>query len=196
MPKVYENGYALIVGVGGDLPCTIDDSEGLANILKDKGRCAFPQQQITLLTGKNANRDSIITAFGQMAKTVDAKSTFVIYFSSHGYRITSTTGASYYLMAHGYDLKRLYKTAIIGVEFADKLRTLPAQKILVLLDCCHAGGVGDAKGIETKKSPILPETLGLFNEGRGYNQMLGMAIFSNICFNDLDFSESDNIEIS
>ena len=44
-------------------------------------------------------------------------------------------------MPFGYDLKQLYKTAIRGTEFTDMLRVLQVRQLLVLLDCCHAGGV-------------------------------------------------------
>jgi hypothetical protein len=52
---------------------------------------------------------------------------------------------------------------------ADKLHAIPAQKLLVLLDCCHAGGVGDAKapGLELAKAPLPPEAATLLGEGSG-----------------------------
>ena len=38
----FERGYALVVGVGADLPSTVDDARGLADILKDPARSAYP----------------------------------------------------------------------------------------------------------------------------------------------------------
>ena len=72
-------------------------------------------------------------------------------------------------MPYGYDVNQLYKTAISGAEFTAKLRAIPAQKLLVLLDCCHAGGVGEAKaaGLEMVKAPLPPEALALLAEGSG-----------------------------
>jgi hypothetical protein len=66
-------------------------------------------------------------------------------------------------------VNRLKATAVSGGEFAQKLRAIPAQKLLVLLDCCHAGGVGDAKapGIALAKSPLPPEATELLAEGHG-----------------------------
>ncbi len=55
-------------------------------------------------------------------------------------------------------------------EFTDCLRTISARKLLVLLDCCHAGGVSEAKssGLGLTKSPLLPpEAHRLLEEGRG-----------------------------
>lgn len=92
----------------------------------------------------------------------------LVYFSGHGYRVTSTTGEAYYLLPHGYDVQRLFQTAISGSEFASHLRAIPAQKLVLLLDCCHAGGVGEAKGVALAKAPLPPEARQLLAEGHGW----------------------------
>ncbi|MEI2689292.1 MAG: caspase family protein [Anaerolineae bacterium] len=81
----------------------------------------------------------------------------------------STTGEAFYLLPYGYDLQRLYQTAVSGAEFTAALRAIPARKLLVLLDCCHAGGVGEAKapGVTLAKAPLPPEALALLAEGDG-----------------------------
>ncbi len=165
MPKNFTEGHALIVGVGADLPRTINDAKGLANILKDKGRCAYPPEQVHLLTSEQANRKSVLTALDKLAQSTDSDSTVIIYFSGHGY----TTGQSYYLMTYGYDVNRLDKTTISGTEFAGKLKAIQAKKVVVLLDCCHAGGVSK-KDVGLTKSPIpIPhDALEELEKGRGY----------------------------
>jgi len=165
----FKLGHALLVGVGGDLPNTVEDAQGLAAILRDSERCGYPREQVHLLTGSHATRLAILDALDHLAHDTDETSTVVIYFSGHGYQATSTLGHAYFLMPHGYDVNRLYQTALSGREFAEKLQALPAQKLLVLLDCCHAGGVGDAKapGVAFAKSPLPPEAAALLAEGRG-----------------------------
>ena len=39
MRKEFSKGHALIVGVGADLPNTVNDAIGLAEILTDPDRC-------------------------------------------------------------------------------------------------------------------------------------------------------------
>jgi hypothetical protein len=165
----FDQGHALIVGVGGELSNTVDDAQGLADILKDEGRCAYPAEQVHTRTGENATREAILTALDQLAQSTDSQSTAVFYFSGHGYRARASIGEAYYLLPHGYDVERLSETAISGAEFTEKLRAIPAQKLLVLLDCCHAGGVGDAKapGLDLTKSPLPPEAASLLAEGSG-----------------------------
>jgi hypothetical protein len=166
---IFKNGHALLVGVGADLPNTIDDAKGLAGILADGERCAYPPQQVVALTGADATRDAVLGALDALAVRSDASSTVVVFFSGHGYQVTSSMGEQYYLMPYGYDLNALFRTAISGKELADKLKTIPAQRMLVLLDCCHAGGIGEEKspGLALSKSPLPPEAQSLFDRGAG-----------------------------
>lgn len=161
------HGYALFIGVGADLPGTVTDATGLADLLRDPGRCAYPPAQVQVLTSTQATRDQILAALDRLAQTTNDQSTVIVYFSGHGYRVASTMGMGYYLMPYGYDLQRLYQTAISGSEFARRLRSIPAQKLILLLDCCHAGGVGETKGLELTKAPLPPEAEPFLAEGRG-----------------------------
>lgn len=169
MDSYFGQGHACIIGVGADLPCTVDDAKGIANILSDPGRCAYPEQQVQLLTEASAKREDILTALDSLASSTNANSTVVIYFSGHGYQFKSDFADIYYLMPYGYDQHRLKSTAISGGEFAARLKAIPAQKLLVLLDCCHAGGLSDLKnlGMEATKSPLPPEAQALFAQGQG-----------------------------
>jgi hypothetical protein len=167
--SLFEQGHALIIGACADLPATVDDAIGLASILTDDARCAYPPGQVRLLTGEKATRAQIIDALDDLAATAGDDSTVIVYFSGHGYRVQSTVGEFYYLMPNGYDLSRLAATAIRGDDFTGRLRAIPARKLLLLLDCCHAGGVGDAKaaGVTLAKAPLPAETLELLAEGSG-----------------------------
>lgn len=169
MDALFTDGHACIIGVGADLANTVNDAKGLADILKDTGRCAYPPEQVHLLTGEKAQREDILSALDNLAATTNSESTVVVYFSGHGYQVASTTGESYYLMPFGYDQKKLYKTAVSGVEFTQKLQAIPAKKLLLLLDCCHAGGLDHTEelGLEVEKSPLPPEAEALFKEGKG-----------------------------
>ncbi|MBD2459116.1 caspase family protein [Nostoc sp. FACHB-87] len=169
MNAIFSQGHACIVGVGGDLPNTVDDAVGFANILKDPERCAYSPEQVHLLTKEQANRDGILAALDQLAQSTTPDSTVIVYFSGHGYQVNSPIGEVYYLMPFGYDQTKLHKSAISGTEFITKLQAISAKKLLVLLDCCHAGGLGDTSklGYEAEKAPLPPEAQALFNQGKG-----------------------------
>jgi Caspase domain/Effector-associated domain 10 len=169
MSVQFTQGYACVIGVGADLPNTVQDAKGIADILSDPERCAYPSEQVQLLTEEQAKREDILTALEHLANSTKADSTVVIYFSGHGYQFKSDFADVYYLMPYGYEMNKLKSTAISGREFADRLKAIPAQKLLVLLDCCHAGGLSNLEklGMEAAKSPLPPEAQVLFSQGHG-----------------------------
>jgi hypothetical protein len=119
-----------------------------------------------VLTGEQASRANIITALETLASTTNAESTVLVYFSGHGYQLSGAI-KSYFLMPHGYDSKDLSETAISGSEFVGLLKGIPAQKLLVLFDCCHAGGLSDLEGFQIAKAPLPPEATKMFANGGG-----------------------------
>jgi hypothetical protein len=162
-------GHALLVGVGADLPNTVDDAKGIADLLLDPDRCAYPKEQVTLLTAEGASRNPILAALDAFVQRVGPDDTAIVYFSGHGYRVKTAIGAHYYLMPYGYDASNLTETAISGAEFVERLRRLAARKLLLLLDCCHAGGLDDTKvaGVELSKAPMPAEAQSLLAAGQG-----------------------------
>ena len=58
--SLFKHGYALLIGVGADLPVTIQDAKGLRDILVDSERCAYPSDQVKLLTEGQATRQGIL----------------------------------------------------------------------------------------------------------------------------------------
>lgn len=173
MSQQFTKGHAIIIGVGADLPTTIDDANALADFLKNPAYCAYPSKQVHCLTGTQADRNGILTTLDTLAQQTDDTSTVVFYFSGHGYRAKLPyVGQTYFLMPHGYDVNNLAGTAISGQEFADKMRAIPARKTLIMLDCCRAGGldIADAKaaGAEFTKAPLPDSVIQQLQAGSGY----------------------------
>jgi hypothetical protein len=166
----FVGGHALIVGVGGNLPNTIDDARGLAAILRDPERCAYPADQVYDPTGPNATRKVVLDELKRLAHATSPGSTVIFFFSGHGYRVKTSAGHTYYLITTGYDVNRLGETAISDADLTEHLRAIPAQKMLVLLDCCHAGGLELAKSseVELTKAALPPEATQYLAQGSGH----------------------------
>lgn len=142
------NFFALLIGVGGiDIPETIKDAEAIRDVLKTKG--AYEPDNIFFLTKENSTKDNIINAFDKLieksAETPD--STVFIYYSGHGQRFPGVSGKSfdYYLITHGADISKKEGTMLNGDIFSDKVERIKANRVLVMLDCCHAGGMKKEK---------------------------------------------------
>jgi hypothetical protein len=166
----FTHGQALIIGVGADLPNTVDDAIGLADILKDPGRCAYPPDQVQTLTGPQATRGGILDGLQALKNRAGDEAAVIVYFSGHGYEVQTPIGTQYFLMPYGYRTSDLPGTAVSGRELADALRAIPARKLLLLLDCCHAGGLDDVKAPDKTtftKAPIPAEAVELLTQGSG-----------------------------
>lgn len=158
--RSFTQGYALIIGVGADLPVTTNDAEAIARQLKDPARCAYPEDQVKLLIEKDANCAQVLSALTWLSQVTGPEDTAVIYFSGHGIE-----NPDYHLLTYGYDLQDLKNTTISGELFTRHLQAIQSQKLLVLLDCCHAGGQAEAK--EMIKSPIPPTAIDQLGQSRG-----------------------------
>jgi hypothetical protein len=154
MTETFNQGYAVIIGVGADLAVTIEDAAAVAGLLRDPSRCAYPAHQVQLLTGDDAQRDAVLSALDWLAQAASPEATAVVYFSGHGLETPD-----YYLLPHGCDLADLPGTAIPGPVFTQSLRAIRAAKLIVLLDCCHASGQAEAKGWPGVKSPLPPSAV-------------------------------------
>jgi hypothetical protein len=171
----FTDGYGLIIGVGGNIPITVDDAVGLHTILTNPARAAYPIGQVKLLTETGATRNSILQAFDELAsqvkKTSDA--TVIIYYSGHGGQVVLHGKPNqYFLVPSDYDPLDYENTAITGEEFITKIRAIEAKKLIIILDCCHAGGIPTPKafrgrGSQLTKSSVPPNLPDILSKGSG-----------------------------
>lgn len=153
-----DNFFALIIGVGGmDIPETVADAEAIHDVLTTKG--AYSPTNTFYLTEDKSTKENIIKSLDRIIKkTKDAKnSTVFIYYSGHGQRfpMTASTDFEYYLVTYGANRNNKEKTMLNGDIFSKKIEKIKANRILVLLDCCHAGGIKKEHLKIKKKEEIL-----------------------------------------
>lgn len=155
----FEHGYALIVGVGQDLPSTVNDATALAALLQDPARAAYPEDNVTLLTEGAATRDGILDAFSALRKKTlaDPEATAIVYLSGHGARVgPSEDRARHWFLPYGHDPARLSETCLSDQEVSGAVAGLCPKKLLVLFDCCHAAGIPLPKSEAAFAEPALP----------------------------------------
>ena len=165
----FSTGHAVIVGVGADLPNTVNDAQAIADMLRDETRCGYPTDQVALLTAEKANRADVLKALADLAGRTDEGSTVLIYYSGHGYFVPKGGQKQYFLLPYGYSLGDLPGTAISDDEFTAALSGLKVKKLLLLLDCCHAAGLDQAKapGLALEKGEMPPQALEMLKAGGG-----------------------------
>jgi hypothetical protein len=166
---IFALGHAVVIGVGADLPNTVDDAKALATILRDPERCAYPPDQVRVLTQDGADRGKVLTALEELVARADSESTAIVYYSGHGYFVTAQAQREYFLLPFGHDMDDLAGTAISDAAFAAVLGRMKAKKLLLLLDCCHAAGLDQKKapGATLEKGPIPPQAEAILRAGSG-----------------------------
>lgn len=137
-----KKSYALLIGVGK----REDDSEYMAISASDAEHMkraldnlpSFRNVETKTLINEEAMRQGIIEQLDEYARVTEAQpcDLLIIYFSGHGCK----SGAQYYLVCRNTTSNDLEKTAMNGSLFVDKLKKIKCDKMLVLLDCCHASG--------------------------------------------------------
>lgn len=171
------NAHALVVGIANyrfvnSLPVTVlGDARAVHDVLIDDSLCAYSAENAALLLDAAATQDALRRALTELSAKTDADSTVLIYVSSHGARIESGAHAGEYLLpvdSRFEDPATLAQTSMSGAEFSAALRGIPARKMVVVLDCCHAGGVGEPKAAFTAPKIGLSEAyLDTLKSGRG-----------------------------
>jgi len=146
-------GHALIIGVGSyqhepglNVPITAADAQAVATILRDPQYCGYPEAQVTQLSNADATRDSILAALNDLAARTKPDDTVLLFYSGHG---EHSADGVYHLTTHDTRLaqrKVVVGTGISQPELLDKLRAIPAKRLILLLNACHAGELSPVLG--------------------------------------------------
>ncbi len=113
-----------------NLSCSVRDAQALHGLFCD----AFGSSESVLLTNEQATKSAILKALVELqeAKPDDI---VVIGFSGHG-------SDSHHLISHEADPLALDSTTIHLDELTNLFSRIPVSNLVLLLDCCFAGGAG------------------------------------------------------
>lgn len=167
-----ENAHALVVGIAdywhpnryfGKLPPIVcKDARDVHALLTDSDRGGYRPENARLLLDGQATLAGLSGALADLAGRCDAESAVFIYVSSHGGYIPAGQDAGEYLLpadvVYTEDGRLRPETALSGAAFSSALGAIPARKLLVIFDCCHAGGIGEIKGEAPVVKAGLPES--------------------------------------
>jgi len=158
MYSTFTHGYAVLVGVGESaypkwsLPVTVKDIKALQSILTDPKLCAYinNEQHIRVLYDSSASRHAILDSLNWLKEkaNTDSEATIIIYYSGHGF-IDIPTG-KYYLIPHDIEPFDIPNSALSAQVFSEALDQIPAKRMLVIIDSCHAQGMVAAKNEQPK----------------------------------------------
>jgi hypothetical protein len=154
-----EKTHALLIGVGKRpddseaMAITADDAQKMTDELQK--RCGLLPANIHLLQNQEANKANFIASLDALIqKTKDSPAAMVwLYFSGHG---CVTQDKKYYLICNDTLKEDIANTALLGTDLVQKLQAMQTDKMLILLDCCHAGGI-TTQGLQMTDVPFEAE---------------------------------------
>lgn len=170
--------YALVIGIANyqkikGLPETVlKDARDIYELLISPQYCGYLPDNVQLLLDTEATQTALLQALAKLAERSNPNSTVFIYISSHGGQLKSGSYAGEYLLPVDTDFTSdglLAETAISGTQFTEALRAIPAQKLVVIFDCCHSGGIAEPKDADAPEIKAgLPESYyDVLKQGRG-----------------------------
>lgn len=161
-PSSYPQGHALLIGVANyqqvsSLPSAIlNDVNDVAATLSSPKYCAYTPANIVTLLDENATRAAVLKELNELAARADSGDTVCVFFSGHGGVVGSPGKEDSVLVTFDSDLADIENTSISSDDLAAAFAEIEAERLLVFIDACHAGGAAiskkltDGKGHEIK----------------------------------------------
>lgn len=152
MASQFSGGYALLIAVnenrtsGWSLPDVIKDVNALRETLIDPDRCAYHAENVKVLSGRESTREGILRGLKWLDDCLKSdgsqNTTAFLYYTGHGSRDSQASPPAYYFIPYDVDQSDLRSSALSAVDFSAAVRALAPRRLLTVLDCCHAGGMG------------------------------------------------------
>lgn len=175
---VFAGGHALLIGVGSyphsammdaHAAVTARDAEALAEIMRDEQLCGYPASQVTVLTHAMATREGVLGALDRLAAATRPDSTVLFFYCGHG---EYGEDGAYYLTTHDSRKRGARLAPRTGVredELLVRLRAIPARRMLLIFNACHAGEIAPTLG----EAEAGPQVLGAPLEEATATRILG-----------------------
>jgi hypothetical protein len=150
--ELFTHGYALLVGVDQSsvdkwaLPDVAKDIQALAEVFTHPQRCAYPSDNVQVISGQEATRQGILDGLDWLQGRIQADAsrdvTAIVYYTGHGWRDVSAAPPEFYLIPYDIREDKIRSRALRAADFNEAVGELKPQRLLVVLDCCHAAGMG------------------------------------------------------
>lgn len=158
----FDGGRALIIGIGEGycpslkLPDLVrKDAEAVAQLLRDPMLCGYPSSQVQLLLDEQATKSNIVDALRELAAMANPDDTVVIFYSGHGGRKIDAPEYAGYLYPADYVPGDPDGTGLLAEHLTELLNAIPAARVVLLIDACHAEAAAQVKA-EGESKGMLP----------------------------------------
>ncbi|MEX3693849.1 caspase family protein [Paraburkholderia sp. BR14263] len=158
----FQNGHALVIAIAdyqyiNSLPdAVLNDADDLVSVLTAHNGCRFDPGNVRRLTNEKATRSAILAALQELSVKAKLDDTVCIYFTGHGALVDDDADASEsMLLPADCDMADLLATSISSTELSAALNSIPARRLVVFIDACHAAGAAILKQAGAKHAVKL-----------------------------------------
>ena len=150
----FSTGRALVIGVAnyvevGSLPeAVLNDARDLSDILTSVQHCGYLQDNVKTLLDEQATLENILSGLDWLATSSQPHDIATVYFSGHGALLSGPPNVTSSLIPFDCSPTSIATTSLTEADFSKALKKIPAQRLLVLIDACHAGAAGSLKVID------------------------------------------------
>jgi metacaspase-1 len=147
----FPQGHALVIAIAAyrhisPLPtAVIDDARDIAGFLTSRDHCGYDPAKVSLLLDDLATRVQVLAGLAGLARRTAPDDTVCVYFSGHGAVSGGSTASDSILLTVDSDPADFPSSSINASELTDALQRIPAKRLVVFVDACHAGGAATLK---------------------------------------------------
>ena len=157
----YGNRYAIILGVSDyehllsredardanlpyDLRYAALDAEAMVDLIKS-GRLGN-EWRIESRVGNNATKDEVQGIMSRLEGEVQEDDLVLFYFAGHGFTAADFDDGRNFFFLYDSELDNMADSAVPFAEVREWLQRVKSRHALLILDTCHSGTIGTARG--------------------------------------------------
>ncbi|MEN5089081.1 caspase family protein [Pseudomonas protegens] len=146
----FSGGHALVIAVADYAqvnplpPSVLNDAQDIVATLTSAAHCGYVPQNVELLLDNQATLEAIRRELKALAARAQSSDTVLIFFSGHGARLGDESA----LVPFDCDTRCIAETTLSEQEFSAALACIKAERLVVLIDACHAGATASFKSTD------------------------------------------------
>ncbi len=167
--------YGVFIGVADfqhddlDLNFATRDAQKLHKFFTHQFKGRVPADHFKLITDKKATRGSILRTLGEVAGRAGRNDMLILFIATHGF--PDASGQDLYFYTHDTDPNLPEDRALSRHDIDRVLMKSQTQRVVLLLDACHAGGINMSgalamRGQDTATVNMLLSAIGKSRAGR------------------------------
>jgi hypothetical protein len=146
------------------------DAQAIHEFLRSPQGGGYPESHVKLLLNEEATYQALRSALFSFLQKAIEEDFVVIYISGHG-TPDPKNQKNLYFLSYDTDVNQIASTAFPMWDLETAIqRQIKAQRVVIITDTCHAGGVGGGIGmraLDPKENLINKYMLGLAQAKRG-----------------------------